>query len=341
MFNLQEEEIQVVEKLSLNLLSEVTEKLDQGNYFEADQQIEGVFTQEKIWDIRYLLYYLFSQLAQNKFDTYIAFANHVNMLLTDHYELISPIHRKEKVIQKSLDWFDKYFPDKLKQNIELFADDIELEQACQSTQSLFEAFENLGFSIASLQHKFKTVTQKTQRHEEQSQASSVTNESDYSNGSQSLGESLEAEQLSTPLDQTEHKLSAPKQQAQQAIPSHSVEWERLLNLLNDYEYYLKKGNKEVAYLAHIKIEKALREFDPITYFPRVFESYLRSKLYQYVDIFKFKQQGLENMPYSQLINSLLEHNDFNLRRMVCEKPFEYIQSELDPLESNSMQDSTS
>ena len=83
------------------------------------------------------------------------------------------------------------------------------------------------------------------------------------------------------------------------------------------------------------------EFDPITYFPRVFESYLRSKLYQYVDIFKFKQQGLENMPYSQLINSLLEHNDFNLRRMVCEKPFEYIQSELDPLESNSMQDSTS
>ncbi len=323
MFGYDEKEVVVVEKLSLNALSEVTEKLDQGKYVEADQQIEAIFIQDKIWDVRYLMYYLFSQLAQNKFDTYIEFSEHVNSLFTDNYALLSPIHRKEKVVQKAIDWFEKYFPEKFEAVMDIFPNEQELESVCYSTIRLIDAMAEKSYIVESLQQKLNKLTQSFSV-KTNSNTSNIESEEEQEITSND-GNNLQIKDEQTDLPPSTSTLSAQQEKNEQEVQNASVEWARLLTLLEDYRYYTENGHSEIAYLAHLKIEKALSNFNPVTYFPKVFEGYLRSKIHNYTNLYNFKRQQIEEQPYAHMVSEILENNDPHLRKMLSEKPFEYIE----------------
>jgi hypothetical protein len=87
MFEFDVDSVVVVDRLGLSLFTEITKKLEMGEFSDADKHIELVFTQDKIWDSRYLIYYLFSQLAQYKFVNYIEFAEHSTKLFSVNIKL--------------------------------------------------------------------------------------------------------------------------------------------------------------------------------------------------------------------------------------------------------------
>jgi hypothetical protein len=324
MFGYDEKEVLVVEKLSLNALAEVTEKLEQGKYVEADQQIETIFIQDKIWDVRYVMYYLFSQLAQNKFDTYLEFCVQANSLFTDNYELLSPVHRKEKVIQKAIDWFEKYFPDKFEQAMELFPKEQELESVANNTIKLFDAMAEKSYLVEGFQHKLNKLVNTFS-------LKAKLNTTDDTLVQETKEKVCDQENVVDQPEETEVRQSLRTLNTNSGVDgnqvSASVEWTRLLTLLEDYKNYTENGHSEIAYLAHLKIEKALENFNPIIYFPKVFETYLRSKVHNYSSLFHFKRKQVEEQPYAQMVNEILENNDPELRKLITEKPFEYIEGQ--------------
>ena len=315
-----EDDVVIADKLSLSFLAEIVELLDYGKYAQADDVLEKFFIQEQIWDIRCLMYYGFVQLAQYKFVEYIAFAQHMEQLLAQHYELLSPTKRKEKVFQKAIDWFAKHMLDKLEQATTLFPDDESLLETCRNSLSMLKAFSTQGYRL----DKPISDTQRILTRYQQAKKVSVPANEEVADEASSTHEPRP--EVVDERQQSHENIS----QTVEVSPSdtfHSVEWTRLQALLKDYDFYMQSGHHEVAYLAHLNIEKALQAFDPVTYFPKLFEPYMRSCLKNHSTLHRLKMEAIEQLPYAALAERVLENHDSAMRKLLVENPFDYGEKE--------------
>jgi hypothetical protein len=226
---------------------------------------------------------------------------------------------------------------KFEQILQLFPDEEKINEVCEKTLALLDSMSHRGYETKKMQIKMNKFSADIARKLNINKTEVVLNE--VNNNEKNLDRNNDNQ---TCLGNTDIKNITPsydsaKPKAEDDTSTFSVEWGRLVNLLNDYNYYMDSGHVEVAYLAHLKIENIIGDFDPSIYFPKIFKSYLRSKVHNYAKIYNLEQQEIERLPYANLINGILDNHDPSLRKIICEKQFEYLVNDnsSDSLESDN------
>ena len=342
MYNL--ETINVVDKLNLNIISNIVSALEHGNYSQAQNLIQELYEEKKIHDFRCMFYYLFSVYSQGNYAESIKMSRHINIMLNDYFDHISPLLKRDQVITKTLNWFAKYFPGKCEDlNI--------LNQSPEAQLSLLEEIRKIlshleKINIFSPQFKIfiEQYLHKIRSMQRDVGAEKVVESVNEPSLIKSCSDELDKKNDNC-FEETQSIEDAAKTSPQKDQSTttqniiFSAAWDNLFSLISEYQACIKEKKFELAYLIQQKIEIMLSEFDPVRYFPTCFKDYIITKLNYFNEIKEVEDKNIYNLPYTNVINGILDKDVSLLRELLKDYPFSLTQLK-NKQESNQYADSS-
>ncbi|NOQ35100.1 MAG: hypothetical protein GQ569_04305 [Methylococcaceae bacterium] len=254
--------------------------VEQGKYIEAAESCEIVIKDE-IYDIRLICYFLYGYWLKQGLISLGEVINSLDYIVLNNWEAVGPAKRRKQNFQNSLGWIFRQLLKKIQYEE---TKNTELWQKWQASVSTEELNKMLQASEA-----FRLSTSKQLEEDTES----VVVSSKIDNWLRSLQRLVsarrESEQVETEkneLNATEINTAIPKLTFKVAGSNIEVSYhmELLLNKLAAFEYLLEEEKFSRAALLADDINQTLADFDPMIYFPKTFEPFIRLKALNFEEL---------------------------------------------------------
>jgi len=248
----------------------------EGNYIEAAEKSENIIVDE-IYDIRLICYFLYGYWLEQGLITIGEVLNTLEHIILNNWEAIGPVKRREQNINNSLSWIFK----QVLKNIqyEERKDTVQWQQ-WKETVSVDEINKVLQASEA-----FRLiVTEKLGKT-----TASIVASSKIDNWLRALQQLCCEVSVSVSAPSTNNTIPALAFNGKGKKFEASYHMELLIKKLSAFEYLVEEGKFRKAALLADDINLTLVNFDPMLYFPKTFEEFIRLQALNFEELSDYEQ----------------------------------------------------
>ncbi len=266
---------------------EVATLIQDGNYLQATRLSE-ILLADGIYDIRIICYFLYGYWLEQNLLSLNDVLMSLNHLISANWSAIGPLVKREKNVQTSLSWlfrqvlktlqyeekkrtvlWQKWLDSVKTADIEnLLAEGeifcVSLEQQLESqAKPLLEMWVKIEHWLRTLQQLLHATPQ------------------------------LNVEQPeNTPVNETKISLPSPEQpfKVEQTSLESSYHMQVLLKKLAAFDHLLQEQKLPKAALLAEDIRQTLANFDPLVYFPKTFEGFVRLQAIHFEELSSYAEQ---------------------------------------------------
>jgi hypothetical protein len=261
---------------------EIATLVQDGRYIEAANQCETIIA-EGVYDIRLICYFLYGYWLEQGLASLVSVIDCLNYVLLENWQAIGPIKRREQVVQNSLAWIFrqilKTIQHEEKKNTPQWQE-WQSSFSAEDAEKILEASEAFRLSV------------------NQQLESSVDSLPDYGkvmNWFRQLQKIVyippepEPEQPTTaediaPAKQENNTAVATIPKSEELSIELSYPMALLLKKLAAFEHLVQDENFSRAALLADDINQSLASFDPLIYFPKTFETFVRLQALKYEEL---------------------------------------------------------
>lgn len=251
---------------------EIATLIQDGKYTEAGRLSENILV-SGVYDIRLICYFLYGYWLEQGLSSLVTVIDCLNYVILENWQAIGPVINREKVVQNSLGWIFRQMLKKIQY------EEKRKTVQWQEWQTSFSA-EDVGKILEASEAFRLSINQQLEGNTDP-----VPECSKIENWLRGLQRLVYRHVETEPLEAEENKPeSAPTISSVSAItPKNSVEksvevsypMELLLKKLSAFEKLLENQKFQQAALVADDINQTLTAFDPLVYFPKTFESFVR------------------------------------------------------------------
>lgn len=250
--------------------------VQQGEYIEAADLSKNILADE-IYDIRLICYFLYGYWLEQGLTSLLTVIDCLHCVVFENWAAIGPVAKREKVVQNSLNWLFKQLLKHLqyqeKKKTPLWQQ-WQVSIGAGEISAILAASEAFRLSIA-------------QQFEDLSEP--VTACSKVENWLQTLQRQLYLPPEVKPAEP--EKMLVNSTTVSPILPETaglkidvSYPMTLLLKKLAAFEYLLQAHNFSKAALLADDINQALEDFDPMVYFPKIFETFAKLKVLNFEEL---------------------------------------------------------
>jgi len=247
----------------------------EGDYIEAAEKSENIIVDE-IYDIRLICYFLYGYWLEQGLIAIGEVLNTLENIILNNWEAIGPVKRREQNINNSLSWIFKQVLKKIQ--YEERKDTVQWQQ-WKETVSVDEINKVLQASEA-----FRLiVTEKLGKT-----TASIVASSKIDNWLRALQQLCCEVSVSVSAPSTNNTIPALAFNGKGKKFEASYHMELLIKKLSAFEYLVEEGKFSKAALLAEDINLTLVNFDPMLYFPKTFEEFIRLQALNFEELSNYE-----------------------------------------------------
>lgn len=268
---------------------EIVTCIEQEKITEAMKLIAKILEEGNL-DIRVIVYYFYGYFLDHGIKSFKEIFPLITTLVNDHWEQLTPIQKRDKHVENSLNWFFTQFINKMKYYQKLYnkGQTHPVWEKSVLRTSLTELEQQIATSKQFRDFFFRKWPESSNKEKIAHLIKWMEELKPILSGKESPPPSIVEEEMvtvapevifkekSTPTP-TEEKVATPQPYAslteQEKILISSEEMKNLIKKLQIFETLIEKKEYQKAALAADNLSIVIENFDPTIYFPKLFSSY--------------------------------------------------------------------
>jgi hypothetical protein len=267
--HLQESKL-ATDDISPQIFDKIAEHIEKEEMDSAVALIQDAFG-EGNFDMRLVSYYFYDDFVKSGVKSFKETLPIFMGLVKDHWEALRPLHRKDKQIESSFNWFFTQVVNKLKYNERLYKENKAPLWSPDILRMSQQDFGQLQETLKSFYDFFHERWEKSSAKERVGHLlKRIADLKPMLVEKPEVAEEPVVEEVAPP---EETVIEAPPVRSFDTSMFETPEMMNLIKKLKTFETLAEKGKFRKAALVSTDISQAISNFDPCFYFPKLFSTY--------------------------------------------------------------------